>query len=308
MHVAAVLAAVAAVLGDGSVWFLDTDAGRIVGQVPLPGEGAALFAAPDGRVLVPLRDSDATVVAAAGGQGALWAGRIFPLFFDEVDRMYLVLPGELVAVSYPERVPLFRRPLGVAAGSWRASCSANGQVVAVVPADDRQRVVLLSPHDARFSGTVVMATPVVEAALAPDGTWLAVGLSGGKVQVVAATGGGAASLAVAGEIRGMALSRDAGTLVVAVAAGRVGTLVGLRVRGPGKPLKVRFTSPLDEAPSGVALTERDAVVVTPSAVVVVPLAGRKAPRRIPVPGGRAVTVLPAQPASVVPDWGDEREP
>lgn len=308
MHVAALLTAVAAVLCENSVCFVDTDAGVIIGQHALPGAGATLFAAPDGRVLVPLRDQEATIVAAVGGKGERWAGRLFPLFFDEYDRMYLVFAEELAVVSYPERVPLFRRPLGTAAGGWRAACSADGRLVAVVPADDRQRLLLLVPHDARLAATVVLPAPVVDLAVAPDGSWLAVGQTGGRVSVASAGGGAGAPVALPGEIRGLALSRDARTLVVVVAEGAAGKLVGLRVRGPGKPLKVSFASPLDEAPLAVALADRDAVVVAPSAVTILPALGRKAPRRLAIPGGRAVAVLPAQVASVVPDWGDEREP
>ncbi len=301
------LAAVAAVLGDGVVSFVDVAAASLLAERLLPAGGVALFAAPDGRVLVPLEDRDATAVIAANGTTLEWPGRIFPLFFDEYDRMVLVLPGEFAILSYPERVPLVRGPLPLPAGAWRAACSHDGRVVAVVSADDRRRLLLFSPYDPRVSKTVTLQRAAVALSVAPDGSWVAVAEEGGSVELRGSSGTAGTVATVGGEIRAVAVAKDAGTLVLAVSDGGRGRLVGLAVRGPTKPLKTRFTSPLDEEPLDVAVTERQAIVVSSTGVKIFDGLGRRPRTGVALAGGWRVVVVPTHVASVVPDWGDGRE-
>jgi len=303
----AVLAAVVAVLGEGSVSFFDTSSGAMLQQRELGDRGVALFAAPDGRVLVPLQEADATAVASVVGKGERWPGRLFPLFFDEYDRMYVVLPGELVALSYPERAPLFRRPVPGLGGAWRAASSADGRVVAVVPAAARAQLLVVAPGDERFARTLALANPASAVAVGPAGGWVVVGEEGGAVEVLSLAGSERASLRLGGEVRGMALSKDGSLLVVALVGPRAPQLVGVRIRGPEKPLQTRFASPLGEEPVDLALTEEEALVLSASGVTVFSGFGRKLRGRFEVQGGRRVVVLPAQALSVVPDWGDRRE-
>ncbi len=307
MNALAVLAAVAAVLGEGRVSFFDTASGVLLVERELGDRGVALFAAPDGRVLVPLMGADATVVAGVAGEAERWVGRLFPLFFDEYDRMYVVLPGELVALSYPERAPIFRRPLAQLSGAWRAASSSDGRVVAVVPAGARAQLLAVAPRDDRVARALALAGPASAVAVGPAGGWVVVAAEGGEVEVLALAGAERAQLHLAGEPRGMALSQDGSLLVVALVQPRANKLVGVRIRGPGKPLGIRFESPLPEEPVDLALAGEEALVLSASGVSVFSGSGRKLRGRFEVLGGLRIAVLPAQAMSVVPDWGDRRE-
>lgn len=301
------MAAVAVVLGSGTVSFVDTAAATVVERVALPGEGAALFVAPDGRVVVPLMADDATVIVQPHGRSERWDGRVFPLFFDEFDRMYVITSGALAALSYPERVPLFSRELTGVSGAWRAGCSADGRIVALVSAADRRRITILSARERTQTRNGSLAAAALAVAVSPDGRWIAVAEEGGTIEVLDSALPQAAAVSVGGEIVAMALAPDGQSLIVATSESGAGRLVGLRVRGAAKPPKQRFVRPLAEAPVGLALADDEAVVVTRGSLLVFGKLGRKLLRRIELEGGRAVAVLPAQVTSAVPEWGDERE-
>jgi hypothetical protein len=307
MTALATLAVVAAVLSGQSVSFVDAEAAALLVRLPLPGEGAAIFAAPDGRVLVPLLGSDATAVIPLQGKSERWTGRLFPLFFDEFDRMYVILEEEIAALSYPERVSLLRRDVDGVRGAWRAGCSADGRVVAVVPADDRGQLVVLAPRDPRFTRKVALTAAAVAVSVSPDGGWVAVAEQGGNVEVLSSGSADRVALKIGAEIKAMALASSGEWLVVATSQGGVFTLTGVRVRGAAKPLKVRFESSLAEEPRAVALTDKDALVVSPPALMIFDQFGRRFRGRVDLEDGRGVAVLPAQVMSVVPDWGDDRD-
>lgn len=307
MFPAALLTSVAAVLGAGAVSFVDTTTASLVGRVTLPGEGAALFAAPDGRAVVPMIASDATILVQPGGATDRWNGRAFPLFFDEFDRMYVVLDGAVAALSYPERAPLFGREVDGLSGAWRAACSADGRIVAVVPVEDRRRIMIVSPRDRSLTRSARLASDAVAVVTSPDGGWIAVAEEGGAVEVLDAGLLQRSSVSPGGEIVGMARGGEGQSLVVATVKGSAGSLVGLRVRGAAKAPKQTFVRPLSEPPVGLALGDDSAVVVTPSSLLVFGRHGRKLVHRMDLEGSRSVVVLPTHVTSAVPEWGEDRE-
>ncbi|HUK14131.1 MAG TPA: hypothetical protein VLW17_12585, partial [Thermoanaerobaculaceae bacterium] len=170
MALGPLVAAVAAVLCPGQVAFVDLSAGEVVRRVAIPVDGAALFAAPDGRVVVPARDADATVVVAPAGRVERWKGRLFPLFFDQPDRLHTVLPGALATLSYPERLPLARIELPGVDGARRAATSSDGRLVAIVPAPPpAASLVLVAALEGSGGRALALGGDAVRLAVAPDG-------------------------------------------------------------------------------------------------------------------------------------------
>ncbi|MGE5235470.1 MAG: hypothetical protein ACM3O7_03860 [Acidobacteriota bacterium] len=307
MVVGVVLAAVAAVLTSHEVDFVETGAGKILRRAALPSEGLAVFAAPDARVLVPLAGDDATAVVTPQGEVSRWPGHLFPLFFDEMDRMHVVVPGAVATLSYPERLPLNRVDVAGLLGARRAACSHDGRLVVVAPAGTAAPSVLLvaAAPGGSFTRVALAAEPLTVAA-APDAAWAAVGLADGTVVLVGLSAPAAsAPVAVGGEVTGLAVSPDGRWLVVAARSGQVGRIEAWRIDARASPpLKEKIRTATDAPVDAVAVAGDEVVAIVNGSVSVFGRMGRKELRRVPLPGARALSMLPDRPESVLPAWSD----
>lgn len=303
--------AIAAALKPRELVFLDTARGVAVGRVALPGPGLAAFAAPDGRIVVPLAGEDATVVVSPSGKLERWNGRLFPLFFVEVDRMYAVMPGVLATLSYPERVPIAQVPLPGVAGALRAGCSADGRLVAVVPARTGGRSLLLEAGlDRTAPVRVALAGDASGVALAPDGSFVIVTVEGGGLQLVAP----GASMAtrvfdLGGQVRAVAVRADGRLVLAGVAAGDGGEVVGIRVEPGGRePLRVHSRLRLPAAVTALAAGADEVDAMAGEWLVVLDASGRHVRRRVSVPGVEDLVLLPERARTTVPQWSDASGP
>ncbi|MFI5164993.1 MAG: hypothetical protein ACHQQS_00065 [Thermoanaerobaculales bacterium] len=300
------LAAVAAVLCPGQVVLVDVPTARVIGRIALPGKGVALFAAPDGRLLVPLEDADATLVLQRTGVVERWRGRLFPLFFDQPDHMHVLLPDLLLTLSYPERLPLTRIPIAGLGAAQRAAVTRDGRVVAIVPAASGAASLVIAVATEGGSAARV--------ALGGDARLLALAEDGALAVVV--TGQGQLEIAVAGENRSLGKRSLAGTvtalamtgrreLVVGVAGGGGDALVGMKVDPRARlPLKPRFRTPLPAAPTAFAVTQDEVLAIAADQLIILVKRGRRVRQALPASGAFDVVLLPERPASSVPAWSD----
>lgn len=303
----AVLAVVAAVLGSGELVLVETTGAHPPRSVPLPARGVAVFAAPDGRWLVPLESSDETVVVAPGGGVERWKGRLFPLFFDEPDRLHTVVPGLIATLSYPERLLLGRTPVSALVGARRAACSRDGRVVAaIVPEPAPGSLVLAMTGGLRSVSVLPLQGEATSVAVAPAGQWAAVGLAAGGVGVVAFGAeafGGAVTLA--GPVRAVAAADDGGLLLAGIETGATGALVGLRVDPAKKqPVVERFSTATEHPVRAVATTGEEVVVLAGDEVLVFGRSGRQARSRLEVAGARGVVFGYEKVRSIMPQWSE----
>ena len=299
---------VAAVLcHGGGVAFVDTAKAAVIGRAALGGAGLALFAAPDGRVVVPLRGEDATVVVVPGGAAERWKGRTFPLFFNLPDRFYGVLPGALWTLSYPERVPLAHTVLAGLAGAWRADCSPDGLTVAIVPVDEgRATLLLVSPIEGSPTRQIALSGRVGALAVGRGGDWVAATLEGGAVEVaLAGDSVGRGGVKIGGPVSCLGAGADSRDLLAGVEAGGRAELVCLRV-DPDEDgaLEVRFRTEVPEPLLGVAPAGGEVVALTRAELLVLSRGGKRLRSRVALDGAEALTVLPAVPAIGQPRWSD----
>lgn len=305
------LAVVAAVLCHDRVVFVETSTPALVRSVPLGDEGLAVFAAPDARVLVPLRLEDATAVIGPGERVDRWPGRTFPLFFEQPDRMYGVVSEALLTLSYPERLALGRVALPGVAGAWRAACSADGRMVAVVPATpSRATLVQGFPIEGGPPRSVALAGAARDLAVAPGGLWVAVSLAGGAVEVVlTGQARGSGAISVGGEVRAIAASADGRDLLVGLETAGAGKLLVLRLTPrAGQVLKERFQTTLPAPPVALAVAAEEVLAVTASGLAVLSRGGRRLRHELPLEGGQAVAVLPGRLGLALPPWSDGTSP
>ena len=311
MGSALLVAGVAAVLCPHQVVFVDTATATVARTVELPGDGLALFAAPDGRVVVPLAGEDSTSVVGVSGRIEQWRGRVFPMFFADFDRMHTVMPEELVTLSYPERVPVVRLPLPGVLAARRSACSADGRLVAVVPSGSNQRsLVMVAALEGGTVSRVALTEEASEVALAPQGTFAITVSESGTVEVV---GAGQprplGTLDLKGSGRAVVATPDGRGALVGLAQGRGGEIVGLKVDVSAKrPLKERSRTTLRSAPLALVVGEDEVVAATADGVVVLSRAGTSVRREIALTGARAVALLSARPRSAVPSWSDGPTP
>ena len=303
----AVLAVVAAVLGNAELVLVETTGANPARSVPLPARGVAVFAGPDGRWLVPLEASDETVVIAPGGAVERWKGRLFPLFFDEPDRLHAVVPGLIATLSYPERLLLGRTPVPALVGARRSACSRDGRVVAaIVPEPAPGSLVLAMTGGLRTVSVLPLQGEATSVAVAPAGQWAAVGLAAGGVGVVsfgANAFGGAITLP--GPVRAVAAADDGALLIAGVETGATGALVGLRV-DPGKkqPVVVKFSSATEHPVRTVATAGEEVVVLAGEEVLVFGRNGRQLRGRLVVAGARSLVLGYEKVRSIMPQWSE----
>ncbi len=310
MPAAVLVAAVAVVLAPDRVVFVDTARGTVVQTVALSGQGVAIFAAPDGRVLIPLQGEDATAVVAPSGTVERWRGRLFPLFSLEYDRMDVVLPGMLVTLSYPERVPLDRVPLAGVPGARRAACSRDGRLVVLIPSESGARALVeVAATEGGTTRTVELAGEASSVVMTGDGG-VAIAASGNAL-AAAVLGETRArpEVDMGGEVRSLCLLPPGRDVLAGLAVGPTGEVVGIRVDPKARqPLSERFRTALPAPVAALAATAEDVAAVSGEALVLMARRGRIIARSIAIPGARDVTFLPQIAKSTVPRWGDAVRP
>ena len=307
MAIGVLLAAMVGVLCPDRIVLVDTASAKVLREVALPGEGAAIFATPDGRFLVPMRGDDSTTLAAPAGPVERWRGRLFPLFFDEPDRLHTVLPGVLMTLSYPERLPLARTPLDGVAGAERAATSRDGRIVALVPTPpESAMLVIVAAREGGGARRLALGGNAVRLALAADGSFAVIATSAGTLEVAAAgEARSRTSAARLGDVRALALAGAGRDLWVGVATGAAGELVVLKVNPASpEPLKERFRTPLSVAPAALAVIGDEVDAVGRGRLIVLAKHGRVVRREVPIAGARDLAALPDKPATTVPGWSD----
>ncbi len=306
MTAAVLVAAVAVVLAPQRVVFVDTTQGVVLRSVGLPGTGFAIFAAPDGRVIVPLQGEDATAVVAPTGRVEHWPGRVFPLFFADYDRMHVVLPGLLATLSYPERLPLERVPIEGLAGVRRAACSLDGRLAAVIPAVAGARALLLVA--AQEGGTVHqvdLAGDATHVVVAPTGDFAVVASGDTLAAAILGEPRTRAVLNVGGEVRSLCLLPNGREVIAGLATGATGEVVGVYVNPKAKqPLQEHFRTALGAPTIAVATSDEDVAAISGDALVVLIRGGRRIGKQVAVPGAQDLAVLPEKARSTVPTWSD----
>lgn len=300
-----VLAAIAAVLTAGEVVFVDVTAFQEVRRVALGGEGAALFAAPDGRFVVPLADGDATVIVSPLAEPERWKGRVFPLFTREFDRMYVVFPGKLATLTYPERVLIEELPVQGLQAIRRAACSWAGRLVVAIPAETAE-LVMISPGAAGGASRVGLPGRPESLAVEPEAEWVAAGLGDGRVVAVgvgrtqAATG-----VELGAPVRALVTSSDGRWLIAGIGDEKGGSVVGLRVDpNAAEPVREMFRTPAPSAPIALATVERTVLVLTGTGLHELVRNGKRFERSLELAGGRALVLMVADPKTAVPAWSD----
>ena len=305
-----VLAAVAAVLAPEKVVFVDTAKGAIVETARITANGLAIFAAPDARAIVPLAEEDATEVVSPVGKSERWPGRVFPLFSREYDRMQVILPGALVTLSYPERLPLLRIPLAEVPGAIRAASSEDGRLVAVIPEGAGGRTLLIVAAMEEGSQRVVaLGRPATSVVMTEEGRAAVTGNGTALEAEVLGEGRARPDLDVGGEVRSLCALATGRDVLAGLGMDQGGAVVGIRVDPKAKqPLKERFRTPMPAPVVALAAAGDDIVAVSGDDVVVLSHKGKRVARSLNVPGARDVALLPLLAKSTVPDWSDARTP
>jgi len=307
---AVLIAAVAAVLTPHRVVFVDTVQGAVLRVAELPGEGLAIFAAPDGRAVVPLQEEDATAIVGPTGRVETWPGRVFPLFSVDWDRMYVVLPGMLATLSYPDRLLLERVPLEGVSGARRAACSRDGQLVAIIPSTPGARVlVLVVGLGATVVQPVSLAGEAAHVVVAATGAFAVVASGSTLETAVLGEPAARAGVDVGGEVLSLCLSPNGRDVIAGLVTGNAGELVGVRVDPKAHhPLKERYRNRVPGPVVAVSVAGDVVVALSGDSLVVLTGGGRRIGKQVPLPGGRDLAVLPENAKSAVPAWSDAVKP
>lgn len=298
------LAVVVAVVCGREVVTVELPVGQELGRWEVPGEPAGIFVAPDGALWLPLRALDETVVIPLGSQARRVPGRLAPLFFREPDRIYAVFPGELAALSYPERVRLASWPLPAELELRFAACSEDGRVVALLDASPPAKVLLLFPFDSGQSAAVPLAGFPEARKLAVGSRFLAVG-GGSRVEfwpIGAAEGIG---VRLPGEVVDIAWAPDGRQLFVLLATPRSELW---RVPVPKKLSQLPKPKALwwgPGAPRDLAASEAGLVVLAGDGLFLVSFRGHGL-AQFPCPDGRALGLVPSRPATSSVPWSDSQ--
>ncbi len=289
----------AAVLADGRLVFTDTASGALLRQVALPGAPVRLFAAPDGRILLPLAGSDETVVVSPIGPTERWPGRLFPLFFDEFDRMHVVFPEELLVMSYPERVPILRVPVPGLRAAWRAATTSNGLVVVVCPPSAERRVLIVTAEPGAPQREIALAGEPRHLAIAPDAAWIAVGYDDAVEIAFPAEARGRGRIPMNGGVRDLAAAADPADLLLALDR----SVAVLRVSARHDAgAKARGELGLEGGATSLSAAGGEAVAVARDRLLVLARRGAKVLREVPIAGASQAVLLPARPESAAPPW------
>ena len=302
----ATLFAVAAVLADDRIVFVETATAAVLREIALPAPVVTLFAAPDGRVLLPLSGSDETAVISLAGPTVRWPGRLFPVFFDEIDRMHVVFAELLLVMSYPERLPILRVPVPGLPAPWRAASSGNGLLVAICAPPNERRLTLVVAEPGAARHEIGLAGEPRLIAMAPDGSWVAVGFDDGVEVVFPGESRGRGRVPVGGGVRSLAVAAGGSDLLVGTGDAAAGALVTLRVASKlDAGAQERRALPLAGGVTSLAAAGDSIVAVAGGSLVVLGKGGRKVIHELPVNGARQVVLLPASPESGLPLWSEQ---
>lgn len=292
-----------AVVQSGGLVTLELPAGRELVRWSLSRRVVGVFVAPDGALWLPSADSDETVVARPGQPTETVAGRLVPLFFREPDRLYAVFPGELVALSYPERVRIASWPLRHELAPSFAVCSDDGRVVAVLAVAPKVQVVLLFPFDQGQTVTLPLAGFPDPQRLALSDGFLAVG-GEGRVGVwpVGATEGVLTD--VPGKVVDVAWAPDGRQLFLLLAAPE-----SQLWRWPLPKKASAFSKPKllwrgHGVPKALKVSEAGLVVLEADSVRLLSFRGRELAHA--GVGGLAMGIMPSRPVSGLVPWSDSQ--
>ncbi len=301
-----VLAATVLVLGPADLSYVDTTSGA-TRTVPLPGPAVAVFVAPDGRAIVPAAAADTTWVVAEGRAVESWTGRLMPLFFDQPDRLWALLPGELALLSFPERLPLRRHPIEGLTGVRLAATSRDGRMVAAVPMGGGEPALwLLVPEDTQVVRRVPLPGPASAVAVAAEAELVAVGLeAGGVVMVAPELPNLPGRIETPGGVVSLAFDDGRRTLLVGCRTAAGGAVVGLRAElRPGKPVKELFRVSLKVPPTQLVVAGSQVLALCGSRLLVLAKGGRTLERELEAPAAQGLAVVPAETKSILPAWSD----
>ena len=301
-----VLAATVLILGPADLSYVDTTSGA-TRTVPLPGRAAAVFVAPDGRAIVPAAAADATWVVAEGRAIESWPGRLMPLFFDQPDRLWALLSGELALLSFPELLPLRRYPIEGLASVRLAATSRSGRVVAAVPMGGSEpELWLLVPEEMKVARQVPLPGPASALAVAAEAELVAVGLEAGGVVIVApAFPDLSRKIETPGAVASLAFDDERKAMLVGCQAGGGGAVIGLRAElRPGKPVKELFRLPLALPPTQLVVVGKQVLALCGSRLLVLTKGGRVLERELEAPQAQGLAVVPAETKSILPAWSD----
>lgn len=301
------LAAVAAVLGSSEIVLVEVESAAVRARVPLPEAGAAVFAAPDGAVIVPLALSDATAVVRFDGKVKVEAGRLFPLFFDEFDRMYVIMQEQLALLAYPQRVPIREVALPGISVVRHAAVTNNGLAVALVGGTPEGPGVwvVVAGGEGRL---IPVVTPCVaeRVVLPPNGEWLAVGCSGGRLMLTGVAGTGAQIMSIGGDITAMAADESGRDLLLGVARrdGR-GALVRLRIRPGASPAAKELSrQPLSRPARALATSGAVVLVLDERALTMWERGGRRFGGEVQLSEGVGLALLRETVGAMPASWGE----
>jgi hypothetical protein len=298
-----VLAATVAALTPSEVVFLDTATLTPVARAALPCPGLGLFAAPDGRMLVPLGCEDVTLALAGAVDQERWRGRVFPLFFSEWDRMYVVLRHAVASWSYPDRAALGSVALSSLEGTRRAACSRDGRVVAVVPDDPLSQVLVVTVMGDHSISSAPLGAPATAMVVAPEGAFVVVGQSNGFLTFVPVGGGPQAEKQIADKVLALCWSPDDRDLLASVETQTGPALLTLRVTADrAMPVRERHRTVLPAAALDIVPADTAIAAATAKGVLLIAKAGRGTVRLFPLPGVSRVAVPPVKTRSALPSW------
>jgi hypothetical protein len=275
---------------------------------PLPGQGLAVVATPDRRMLVPLRDADATALVDSAGNVQQWRGRFMPLFFDEPDKAYVVLAGEVATVSYPERLPLAHIPLDNLTGATFAAVSPDGRLVVVAPSGQAgPSLVLVAARARQVLEHVALPAAVTQAVVHPLNDSVLVGLKDGKVGVVMPEAGLLPGiLELPGSVTALALRADGRVMVAGSGGDRNGNIVCAKVKSDLKNPLREYSRLVTEGPvRGLAFVGHDVVSLVGDRLLLRAGGCGKILQEVQVAGAIAMAVLPEKAGVAVPTWDEE---
>jgi hypothetical protein len=301
----AIAAMTVAALLPNEVVLVDTSLMAVIRRTALPGPGLGLVAAPDGRVVVPLADEDGTAVVNVDGSLTLWKGRLFPLFFDEWDRMHVVMPGALATLSYPDRLLVVRVPVPELLAVDAAATSRDGRVLAVASDQPRSRILIASMKGDPELTWLDVPAPVRAVAVSDDGAAIVAALADGQVTAFAPGQPVVRTLAVGDVTTALAWTPDTRTILVSATTPVGPRAVSLRLVSSKKnPFKERFRTPLPAAAPLLAANGSEVVAVCSDRLQALSRGGKIVGHALPLPGVKAIAVIPDKTRSSLPEWSE----
>ncbi len=286
------------------------------------GEVGWLFPAPAGVLFAPDLVHGRTTVIDLATRSASdhFDGVTMPHFGDQPDR-YLVVAGDILVVSYPERALMKRIRAGITS-PWQV-LPVSASVLLVLERDprgeDAPRLVAVDMISERVIYRRALPRGVVRVAVSPALGVLAVAdTDTAAIRLLdPATIALVESLPVDGSPRDVAFLADGRTLVAACAGASGGGVVSrwsLKRGKHGLKIKGERSTALDGVPLRVAVspygTPQVAVGLEDARVAVLDVkeGRRQAVIDLPAAPRDVVWCDPAAPGPTLPKWSDEEEP